>query len=133
MELVLSDITDKTFLTLTTDDQNAALDTGNARFASLCLEYAIDNNSIADPPPYTPKQICVYCVLISAFESLIGTDWREVGNSQQIDTYKAKVDYINGQLTKLLGNFTPATCGYDDDSDDTNNDTGSYSVKIYRG
>lgn len=133
MEIALTDITDKTFLTLTSDEQDAHLAIGNERFAALCLKHDIDNESIANPAPYTPKQIGIYCVLLSAFEALVGTDWREVGNGPQIDTYKAKIDYINGQLERLLGQFTPKMCGYDEDSDTTNDETSSFNVRIFRG
>ena len=131
MTIIESDVYDETFMKLDEAKQTDALKNGNARFASLCLKHGIVNASIATPAPYIPYRIGIVCVLISAFTSMIGTDWREVGNGQQIDTYKVKVDALEKELKELLSSFTTTMCGYDDEDD--SDETSSSSIRFYRG
>lgn len=118
MTILITDITDPTFLRLPDDTaKQNYVDVGNGRFSALCLKHGIDEALIADPAPYTPKAIAVTCTLIAMCEDLVGSDWREIQAGVSIDVYQSKLDVLKKKLSELLESFTPVMCGYTPEGD----------------
>lgn len=126
MSITASDITDPTFLKLTTTQQNAYLAQGALMFNMQATKSSITVGSIATPTPYIPLRIQIVCVLIAMCKDLVGSDWREVRDGLSIDTYHAKLKTLTDEMSDLVMSFTPTMCGYEDTA--SNAGTGSICV-----
>ena len=126
MSITASDITDPTFLKLTSTQQTAYIAQGALMFKAQALKSSIDTTKIATPTPYYPLRIQVVCVLIAMCKDLVGSDWREVRDGLSIDTYQAKLKTLTDEMSDLIMSFTPEMCGYEDSS--SNAGTGSITV-----
>lgn len=85
---------------------------GLARFSQLCAQYGITEASIATPTPYIPERIATLCVLIACFADNLGSDFRAISESFNLDVFKQKKDIAEKELESLCVQFTPANCGY---------------------
>lgn len=102
------------------DQQTVYFNIGTSFWNDLLRQYKIDESKIATPAPYIPARIATLSVLIPMYRDNIGSDYREVREGYTIDVYKAKLDALLAELSTLLAQFTPESCGYT--SDTTNDD-----------
>jgi hypothetical protein len=126
MSITASNITDPTFLKLTSTQQAAYLAQGVLMFTAQALKSSITIASIATPTPYIPLRMQVVFVLIAMCKDLVGSDFREIRDGLSIDTYQAKLKTLTDEMGELIMSFTPTMCGYEDDT--INTGTGSITV-----
>lgn len=88
---------------------------GLARWQDICRQYSIDETKIPVPAPWVPKRIATLCVLVACFADNLGSDFRAVSESYNLDVYKQKKDICEKELDALLIQLTPGACGYTPD------------------
>lgn len=134
MIILKTDITDSLWTKIVSEtDSDAYFALGTSQWEMLCTEYGIDESKIATPTPYLPTRIATICCLLQVCKDLIGSDWREVREGVTVDVYQMKLNTLTDELNELLSKFTPKMCGYDDDTDTTNNNNVFLTMQLVRG
>lgn len=126
-----TDIIDRTFLLEDETLRPTWINTGMARFISLCNQYNIDYASIPSTnTPYVPIRVAVVCTLINYCTDMLGSNYKQINDTDAIDVYGSKRKILLDEMETLLNVFTPANCGIV--IDETTNPYGNLSRSCFR-